>query len=104
MKNLSELQSIAKALNGIPIWGVLPGSAAALAGVRSGDVVLKVNGLETPSFERFLHARDLCKERFALEVYRDGVIVKLSVALQCSESDPYSFPRSFPASQAASPS
>lgn len=104
MQNLAQLQSIAKTLNGIPIWGVLPGSAAALAGVRSGDVVLKVNGLETPSFERFLRARDLCKERFDLEVYRDGAIMKLSVALQHDESDPCSTPRSFRAEQAVSPS
>lgn len=104
MKNLAELQSIAKALNGIPIWGVLPGSASALAGVRSGDVVLKVNGLETPSFEHFLRARDLCKQRFDLEVYRDGAIMKLSVSLQLDESEPCATPRAFRAEQATSPS
>jgi S1-C subfamily serine protease len=59
MKSRKEVETLADALGGMPVWGVLDGSVAARAGIRYGDVVLEVNGLKTPDARAFLEARDL---------------------------------------------
>ena len=58
MKNPRELQTIANILGGVPILGVLPGSAADRAGLRYGDIVTRVNGIATTTFNDFLSAHD----------------------------------------------
>jgi S1-C subfamily serine protease len=72
MKNPRELQTIANILGGVPILGVLPGSAADRAGLRYGDIVTRVNGIATTTFNDFLSAHDRSGGVLALEVFRNG--------------------------------
>src|SRR4051794_31869054 len=44
MMQRKQLEEIAATVKGVPVWGCLPGSTAAEAGVRYGDIVLAVNG------------------------------------------------------------
>jgi S1-C subfamily serine protease len=75
------IQAIAKSLGGVPIWGVLPGSAAHRAGMRYGDIVVRVNGIETPNLTQYLKAQRVNAERVDFEVLRQGVLLKLGVEL-----------------------
>ncbi len=81
MKSPREIQAIAKILGGVPILGVLPGSLAARAGLRYGDIVLSMNGMLTDTFTEFLRAHDSSKEKLELEVFRDGARFGLVMSL-----------------------
>jgi S1-C subfamily serine protease len=74
--------AIAKSLGGVPIWGVLPGSAAHRAGMRYGDIVVRVNGIETPNLAQYLKAQRANAERVEFEVLRQGVVLHLGVELE----------------------
>jgi S1-C subfamily serine protease len=67
-----QLEEIAATVKGVPVWGCLPGSTAAQAGVRYGDIVLSVNGVPTPSIAEYLEGRKLRADGFELVLFRDG--------------------------------
>ena len=81
MKSPAEVAATAKSLGGVPIWGVLPGSAAARAGVRYGDVVVRVNGIQTRTLDDFLSARDESLEQVEFDVFREGELLRLNIRL-----------------------
>jgi len=72
---------MATILNGIAIWGAVPGSPAAELGVRYGDIVLRVNGVATPTIQDFVEARALSRQHTELELFRDGQLVRLTLVL-----------------------
>lgn len=72
MKSRKEVETLADALGGMPVWGVLEGSVAARAGIRYGDIVLEVNGMKTPDARKFLQARDLRSDGCTISYHRDG--------------------------------
>src|SRR5689334_16642673 len=79
MISRKQLEEIAATVRGVPVWGCLPGSTAAEAGVRYGDIVIGVNGVPTPTIDEYLEARKL---RFAANTrvfgsLRRGGIVEL---------------------------
>lgn len=67
-----QLEQIAETVRGVPVLGCLPGSTAAEAGVRYGDIVLSVNGVATPGIDEYLEARKLRSDGFDLRLFRDG--------------------------------
>lgn len=73
MKSRKEVETLAEALGGMPVWGVLEGSVAARAGIRYGDIVLEVNGTKTPDAHAFLKARDLRSDGCTISYHRDGM-------------------------------
>lgn len=77
MSPIAKLEHLAKILQGIPVWEVFPDSAAALAGVRFGDIILRVNGVATPTFKKFLAAGETHLKRLEFEVFRDGKLLRL---------------------------
>lgn len=74
-----QLEEIAATVQGVPVWGCLPGSTAAEAGVRYGDIVLAVNGIPTPTIVEYLEGRKLRSDGFDLRIFRDGVELSLFV-------------------------
>ncbi len=72
MMSRKQLEEIAETVRGVPVWGCLPGSTAAEAGVRYGDIVLSVNGVPTPTIDDYLEARKLRSDGFDLVLFRDG--------------------------------
>jgi len=72
MMSRKQLEEIAETVRGVPVWGCLPGSTAAEAGVRYGDIVLSVNGVATPGIDEYLQARKLRSDGFDLVLFRDG--------------------------------
>ena len=84
-RNLVEL---ACKLDGLPIFGCLKGSPAALAGVRYGDVLMAVDGEPTPTWDAYLRVRERSKETITLLLFRDGQ--ELEVRVQLREGPPRS--------------
>lgn len=67
-------------MGGIPVWEVFPESDAAQAGVRFGDIILRVNGVATPTFETFLEAGEQHLGDLEFEVFRNGQLLRLHCA------------------------
>lgn len=67
-----QLGNLAETLQGLPVWGCLPGSAGRSAGLRYGDVVLSVNGQPTSDAAAYLAARRLRSDGATIVVFRDG--------------------------------
>ena len=82
MMSRKQLEEIAETVRGVPVWGCLPGSTAAEAGVRYGDIVLSVNGVPTPSIDEYLQARKLRTDGFDLRLFRDGREFEVFVAFR----------------------
>lgn len=74
-----QLEEIAATVQGVPVWGCLPGSTAAEAGVRYGDIVLAVNGIPTPTIVEYLEGRKLRSDGFDLRIFRDGLELNVFV-------------------------
>ena len=88
MRSRAELSRLAVALGGLPILGCLPGSPAARAGVRYGDVLLAVDGKPTATWDDFLEARGACVASFTARIFRDGT--ELDVEIQLRPTSPSS--------------
>src|SRR3954462_16004907 len=87
MMSRKQLEEIAATVRGVPVWGCLPGSTAAEAGVRYGDIVLSVNGVPTPTIDQYLEARKLRSDGFDLRLFRGGEEIEVFVAFR-PPSDP----------------
>jgi S1-C subfamily serine protease len=88
MIDRTELARLAAALGGIPVLACRPNSPAERAGVRTGDIVLAVNGMKTPDWAAFIEARARDNERMTLDLMRDGEAVSLEIAMQHSAAAP----------------
>jgi serine protease Do len=68
---------------GVLVNQVVPGGAAAVAGMQAGDIVIKVNGEETANPQRVMRAVRLCAPGVAvpIEVIRGGAAVSLTATL-----------------------
>ena len=82
MQSRNQLAQLAAALGGIPVWGCLPGSAAARLGVRYGDVILSVNGRPTPNVDDYIQARNDRPDGLLMVIFRDGREHTLEIALE----------------------
>src|SRR5688572_20503134 len=77
--------------SGVILADVIPGSPAAQAGIRPGDIVLALDGKPMEN-GRQLHVnlyRRLIGDVIALEVLREGLILKVAVAMT-ERHDPFS--------------
>lgn len=74
MLTRTNIQRLARAEQGVPLWGCTPGSPAALAGLRYGDIVLSVDGRRTRSAEEYVAAK--AEERAHVIVFRRGAEVR----------------------------
>ena len=77
-----QLEAIAAAVQGVPVWGCLRDSPSAEAGVRYGDIVMVVNGMRTANVDDYVAARKLRKDGVELEILRDGRQVTLYLAFR----------------------
>lgn len=77
----SDLTQLAVALGGLPVYGCLAGSPAERAGVRSGDILLSVDGHATPSWDAYLAARADSGTSIRLRLFREGRELEVDVPL-----------------------
>jgi S1-C subfamily serine protease len=78
-----QITKLAIALGGLPVLGCRPGSPAARAGIRYGDVLLAVNGVPTPDWTTYVQARAIRRET-EIAIFRAGdeLTVKLVLDLE----------------------
>ncbi len=76
---MAHIDRMAAVLGGIPVWEVLPDSAAEAAGLAFGDIILSVNRTPTPTFADFLEAGRIHLERLEFQVFRNGQVLELGV-------------------------
>ena len=67
-----QLTKLAAALGGLPVRGCRPGSPAARAGIRYGDVLLSVNGVPTPDWATYVQARAIREHETEIAIFRAG--------------------------------
>jgi S1-C subfamily serine protease len=72
MMSRKQLEEIAEVVRGVPVLGCLPGSSAAEAGIGYGDIVLSVNGVDTPTIVEYLQARRQRSDGYVLRLFRGG--------------------------------
>jgi S1-C subfamily serine protease len=77
-----QLSKLAQTLQGIPVWGCLPGSLGRNAGIRYGDVLLSVNGQPTSDAAEYMAARQLRSDGLTLVVFRDGATHTLQLRFE----------------------
>lgn len=73
MMSRKQLEEIAEVVRGVPVLGCLPGSSAAEAGIGYGDIVLSVNGVDTPTIVEYLQARRQRSDGYVLRLFRSGI-------------------------------
>ena len=81
MKDRKDIQELAEAAGGIPIWGALPGSPAAEAGIQYGDILLSANGRETSTFSDYVEAKRQSEGILEVEVLRGADVLEFSIEL-----------------------
>ena len=79
-----ELAHRARILGGIPVWGTVPGSAADNMGLRGGDILLRVNGVQLQSPNDLLAARRLLDQTLELAVLRAESLLLIEVPARAS--------------------
>lgn len=82
MSPLATVARVAEILGGIPVWEVFPNSAAEHAGIKFGDIILRVNGIATPTFDSFLAAGRKHLEHLEFEIFRNGELLRLSTTFE----------------------
>lgn len=78
MMSSKAVFALAKALEGVPLLGVLEGSPAARAGARYGDILLSVNGRRTRTVIEYVEAKNLRSDGMELTVFRGNAELRLS--------------------------
>ena len=87
MISRKQLEEIAATVQGVPVFGCLPGSSAAEAGVRYGDIVLSANGVRTFGIDDYVAARSLRVDGLDLRVLRGGQELSLFVEFRAPEQE-----------------
>jgi S1-C subfamily serine protease len=81
MLKWDDVTRMAARLNGVPVLGCRPGSPAARAGVRYGDILMAVNGDPTPDWGSYVEARAKQRGTMRVDVFRAGETLTFELAL-----------------------
>jgi hypothetical protein len=82
-----ERGALSPAVDGVTVLDTLPGSGAQAAGVRSGDVVVAVDGAPVTDLAAIVPAMDLSRKQASLTLRRGTATVKVDVELRVLEPD-----------------
>ncbi len=80
-----KLVDYADKLGGLPVLALIPGSGAASAGVKPGDIVIQVNGKNVRNVDDYLEAKALDANIMLVKIRRQGVHMDISIPLTSSD-------------------
>ncbi|HEY6033301.1 MAG TPA: PDZ domain-containing protein [Kofleriaceae bacterium] len=87
MQSSEQLTKLATALGGLPVLGCRPGSPAARAGIRYGDVLLSVNGMPTPDWNAYVEARHARARAMKVAIFRAGEELEIELVFDAAPAD-----------------
>lgn len=80
--NIKHVNRLARALDGLPLLGCVPGSPSHRAGLRAGDVILSVGGHRVRTLDDYARVtRDTPGSREVV-VFRDGEELRFTLELR----------------------
>ncbi len=82
-----ELAQRARILGGVPVWGAVSGSAADQVGLRQGDILLRINGVQLQTAGDFMAAFRRLAHSIELDVLRSESLVRIVVPARAATSD-----------------
>lgn len=90
MLKWEDVTRMASRLNGVPVLGCRPGSPAARAGVRYGDILLSVNNMPTPDWASYIEAKASVRGHMKVELFRAGetLVFEFALPTQTEHIDP----------------
>lgn len=86
MSEKSDQLSDVQTKVGLPVLGCIPGSAAAVAGIRVGDRIIEVNGMPISDASTYLAARNLEKDLMRVVAYRNGQLLNFTLHFASSST------------------
>ena len=84
--NHKQIAALATALEGVPVWGCLPGSPSHEAGIRAGDILLEVNGLRVKDVGDYIKARGAEPTDMTVRLFRDGEEMTFECSMRATEA------------------
>ena len=79
MLTRTNIKRLAQIEEGIPLWGCAPGSPAALAGLRYGDIILAVNGQRTRDAWDYAQVAHVTDRPYSVEFRRGPDVLTVTV-------------------------
>ena len=86
--SVPDLSRLATVLGGLPIVTLGPGSPVARAGIRYGDILMSINGVQTASWHDFFQARRGSVAPVTVRVFRHGVELDVELELPVQANSP----------------
>jgi putative serine protease PepD len=69
-----------KKTSSVFVRGVIPGSPAEKAGIKSNDVILAVNGIAVSNYIEYIHAKKAAKGPvYILDILRGNLLIEISM-------------------------
>ncbi len=73
MQSAQTIRELAKIEEGIPLWGCIPDSPSARAGLRYGDIIVRIGGHRVKDVRDYIKAmKARLGTEIAVEVLRNG--------------------------------
>lgn len=73
MQSAHTIRELAKIEEGVPLWGCLPDSPSAQAGLRYGDIILRIGGHRVKDVRDYIKAMNARQgTEITVEVLRNG--------------------------------
>ena len=91
MQSAQTIRELAKIEEGIPLWGCIPDSPSARAGLRYGDIIVRIGGHRVKDVRDYIKAmKARLGTEIAVEVLRNGEPLE-AIIIMADDAPPRDF-------------